>query len=113
MKDFKVQPVGAGYVDCICPIENVAAFIDAMTQIGIRITEFTWWCFVTEGHIPHGMGGPKNQYGNGWFSEISMERTCSFDTNEATKQYILMVWPTEKDYQKCYVPAFWLDIPNE
>lgn len=109
---LQVQPVGSGYIDCICPIQNVAAFIDSISRLNIRITEFTWWCFVSNDHKPCGMGGPKNEYGTGWYSEICMGKTYDFPSNEALKQYLICEWPKSTDYKPCYTPAFWLDLPD-
>lgn len=70
MKKLSVQPVGNGYIDCICPFANVEPFINTMNKLNIKITGFTWWCLVINGHEPCGMGGPRNIYGSGWYSEI-------------------------------------------
>ncbi|MHB1130932.1 MAG: hypothetical protein ACYC4L_00905 [Chloroflexota bacterium] len=87
LEQLHVQPVGRGYIDCICPKANIAGFIDAMNKLGIRITEFTWWCFVDEGHKSCGYGGPSNRFGPGWYSEIGMATTYEVSSNEEARKY--------------------------
>lgn len=85
------RPVGNGYIDCICPLKNVNVFINAMSELNVKITGFTWWCFVNEGHEPCGMGGPQNRYGTGWYSEIPpMGAVYEFPNNEDVKNYLLI-----------------------
>lgn len=109
-QDLHVQPVGNGYIDCICPMDHVPDFIRSISDLGIRITKFTWWCYVSEGHEPCGMGGPINKFGPGWYSEIEMGHTFQFPSNSAMLDYLTNIWPKEPDYHPCYVPAFWLDF---
>jgi hypothetical protein len=105
-----IQPVGNGYIDMICPIENIGEFIDSMEQLGVKIKGFTWWCHVCGCHQPCGLGGPKNKYGDGWFSEIPMGEIICFESNEKLKQFLLEDYPKSKEFRKCYMPAFWLDV---
>ncbi len=113
IEKLKIQPIGNGYIDCICPMENAITFIDSMTRLNINITEFTWWCFVDDKHEPCGMGGPKNKYGNGWYSEVCMDKIFQFSSNDEIKRYLLYEWNNSDIYKSCFVPAFWLDIPDE
>ena len=82
MEELHIQCVGNGYVDMICPTQNIGEFIDYMEELGITIKGFTWWCHVRDGHQPCGLGGPRNQYGDGWFSEIPMNKVICFESNE-------------------------------
>ncbi len=109
LKTYKIQPVGDGMIDLICPIENVVAFIDFCSTRSIQIKGFTWWCHVTDKHEPCGMGGPKSIYFDGWFSEIQMDTLISFDTNEDYRNYLMTEWKNSSDYKECYWPAFWLE----
>lgn len=113
LKEYRVQPVGDGYIDCICPWDTVAGFMDRMTELEVRLTEFTWWCHVTEGHKPCGMGGPVDRYGDGWYSEMEMGRTYEFPSNGGMKRFLLEVWPERRGERTCFVPAFWLRFPEE
>ena len=109
MEKLHIQCVGNGYVDMICPTQNIGEFIDYMEELGITIKGFTWWCHVCDGHQLCGLGGPRNQYGDGWFSEIPMNKVICFESNEKLKHYLLVDYPNSHEYKECYVPAFWLD----
>lgn len=37
-------------------MEKAILFINAISEINIEITDLSWWCFVSEGHKPCGMG---------------------------------------------------------
>ena len=105
---LKIQPVGEGFTDMICPPEHVAEFISACTENDVQIEGFTWWCHVSEGHVPCGMGGPKSQYYDGWFSEIQMDEMISFPSNEGYEKYLIQDWKKSEDYKECYWPGFWV-----
>ena len=110
VESLHIQPVGtSGLIDMICPKENIGKFIDAMDRLHVRIEGFTWWCHVTEGHEPCGMGGPANEFGPGWYSEIAMWDVHTFDSNEAIRRYLLEEYPASEDYRPCFTPAFWLE----
>lgn len=105
-----IQTVGNGYIDMICPKENIGAFIDEMNALGIRIYGFTWWCYATDSHKPCGMGGPKNRYGEGRYSEIEMGKVILHDScNNEIRDFLLNAWPNSEDYKPCHTPAFWLE----
>lgn len=36
MEKFSMQPVGNGYIDCICTLTNAVSFIDAMNELNIK-----------------------------------------------------------------------------
>lgn len=110
LRELRIQPVGKGYIDLICPPENIGAFIDRMEALQIPIEGFAWWCHVRGDHHPCGMGGPLNRYGEGWFSEIRMDDILRFDGYEALRRYLLEEYPNSPAYKPCYVPAFWLDL---
>ena len=106
-----VQPVGNGYIDCICPKENIGEFISALDKLNVKIDGFTWWCFSVDGHQACGMGGPKNQYGNGFYSEMYESTLIEFKDNESYKHYLLNEFPNSSNYKECLVPGFWLTLP--
>lgn len=105
--NLHIQVVGSGSAELICPKENVEKFIDEMDRLHIRIKGITWWCYVTDGHEPCGMGGPKNRFGSGWYSEILMD-LLRFDSNQQLRKYMLEIYPSSEEYKACYTPAFWL-----
>lgn len=109
LQGLKIQPVGDGMADLICPSHHIKSFIDMCDRNDIKIKGFTWWCHVTEGHEPCGMGGPKSIYFEGWFSEVPMENIISFETNEEYGDYLLVKWTNSSDYKACYWPGFWIE----
>ena len=118
---LKIQPVGNGYIDLITHKSNIAEFITELNKLCIRIKGFTWWCYMNKAHmeLPHGMGGPQNRFGEGWYSEIQLtdviesgsEENCA-ENNNRYANYILEVYPKDKNYHSCYLPGFWLDVPD-
>lgn len=109
---FHIEPVGKGYIDCICPIENAPAFISELTKHSIKVIGFTWWCHVTEGHEACGLGGPVSRYEEGWYSEIEMGNVKEFSDNDEIIKYLKYDWLKSPDYRPCFTPAFWLDVPK-
>lgn len=111
IKECGITPVGNGYIDLICPKKYIEKFINGLSKLEIKIIGFTWWCDVTKGHNPCGMGGPKNKYGNNWYSEIQMEKIITFKNNKDFLNYLIVKWKNSSDYKECYVPGFWLKVP--
>ena len=109
IKRLRMVRVGTGFFEMICPKNSIVEFIDEMNRLHIDITGFTWWCHVTEGHEPCGMGGPRDRYGDGWYSEIEMFAFTTLDSNDAYRRYFTMEYPNSKDYKPCRVPAFSLE----
>lgn len=109
LNDLHIQSVGSGFIDLICPKQSIEKFIDEMNKLHIKIIGITWWCHVTEGHEPCGMGGPKNKFGSGWYSEIPLVDLTRFDSNEQLRKYLLEEYPVSEEYKECFVPAFWLE----
>ena len=109
MNDLHIQAAGNGFTDLICPKENIEKFIDEIDRLNIRIIGITWWCHVTEGHEPCGMGGPKNKFGSGWYSEVPLDDLIRFESNEHLRKYLLEEYPVSEAYKECFVPAFWLE----
>ncbi len=109
LKELKIQPVGEGMIDLICPPESIGAFLDLCEADGSSIYGFTWWCHVTEGHAPCGMGGPKSLYYDGWFSEIPMEDIIRLPDDGAYREFFQNIWPKDKRYHDCWWPGFWLE----
>lgn len=121
LERYKVQPVGWGYIDCITLMEHACAFVEALTTLGIRITDVTWWCHCAnwmehgvneETGCPHGGGGPKSKYFEGCFSEMYQIPNMKFPNNHEVLWFFVHQWPIHKNYLPCLVPAFWLDVPN-
>ena len=101
--------VGKGFFELICPQNSIAEFIDEMDKLHIDITGFSWWCHVTEGHQPCGRGGPRDEYEDGWYSEIQMGTFVEMDSNYAYRRFFTVEYPTSNEYMPCRVPAFSLE----
>lgn len=132
---YKVQPVGTGYIDCIITMPYVGEFIDKLTIKGIVVHAVTWWyhCSSTttiENNCPLAMGGPKSTYWDGWFSEMMIDlkefETTKLDElplkqqsayvkklNQEIKTYILAESVQNQYNESCLVPALWLYVPDD
>lgn len=110
IETLKIQPVGTGWIDMICSPDRIGDFIDLCNSKNLSITGFTWWCHVTDGHEPCGMGGPMSDYYNGWFSEIlPLGEVIELSDNESYRIFLKEIWPEQEDYQSCWWPGFWLE----
>ena len=119
----KAQPVGSGYIDIIVKRENVHQIIESLVSSGVQIKTITWWEYVDS--LPkkakYGMGGPKSNFYDGWFSEICFGED---DINTNNKVEILKVIENKEIHfadgeivryqeQECLTPALWLEVPEE
>ena len=118
IKRHKVEPVGWGYIDCIISLDNVFDFINDLSDMGVKVSTLTWWCHCKGQSLvcPHGMGGPRSRYYDGWFSEMWFEM-LDFENNEQVIAYLknpkdktMLQWFESRP--KCLVPALWLDVPK-
>lgn len=103
-----VQPVGNGYLDCICPREEAALFLEDLRAAGITVTDYSLWQYVSSPEeAVQGMGGPPCRYRAGWYSELN----------------ILRPWLGAEELEDCLTaeetrlgcslaPGFWLEIPE-
>ena len=112
INECKITAVGRGYTDLICPTEYIEKFIKGLLSLRIKIIYWGWWCKVTEGHIPCGMGGPKDRHGNNWWYSELMEDVEGLKTNEEILIFLLNDWKNDKNYKACYVPTFYLEVPE-
>lgn len=134
-KKYKVQHVGNGYIDLIVSNELVEAFINELTRHNIIIFGVTWWCHCTTESesllgCPHGMGGPRSEYYQGWFSETQIpiyEVPKQFldeinlselhnkvkSINDHVLKFIRDDFKKDNSYSSCLVPGLWLQVPNE
>ncbi len=111
---YNVTVVGKGYLECICPYQNIENFIDDVSKLDIKIAGFCWWCFVPDdgSHTPCGYGGPAVK--DGYYSEIIHTfKFYEFDTLDLMKAYLLHEYKNEPDYHACFHPAFYLNVPND
>ena len=115
---YKVEPVGQGYIDCIILNDDIPGFVDEITALGIKIIGLTVWCHYTDEHeelynCPHGLGGPKSIYHDGWFSEMCCDDSfLEIEYNEQVVDVLFNGLPMKSWYSPCMMPALWLDVPD-
>ncbi|MCL2637960.1 MAG: hypothetical protein FWD48_06260 [Oscillospiraceae bacterium] len=111
IEKYKVQPIGHGYIDCIISLDNVFNFINDLSKMKFNVYGLTWWCHCKDENsdCPHGMGGSKSKFYQGWFSEMQLP-LIKFEDNEQVKTYIKT--PNDDRILKCFVPALWIDVPD-
>jgi hypothetical protein len=114
---YKIQPVGWGYIDCINIKENLNGFIKSLIELGIKVTDISWWCHCAIGGnketgCPQRGGGPWSKYFDGWFSEMYYYPNVEIKDNNNIIPYIFNKWPKTKEYLPYLIPAFWLNVPN-
>lgn len=121
IKKFEVIPACWYYSELITRKEMVVPFVNGLAELGIRIRGFTWWCYVdgTTSECPHGLGGPWNAYGQGWFSELGhwdniqlAELESVEETNRRYVDYYMNIFPRMQTYLSCVVPAIDIDVPE-
>ncbi len=137
LEKHQAEPVGSGYIDIITAPLLIDSLITDLTTIGVAINGVTWWCYFTKENqelfgCPHGMGGPKSAFREGWYSEMGVDYE-SFDIpqnaydkfehgsvtieevrtlNDSVRNYI-REFSLHKNYFKCFTPALWLHVPND
>ena len=114
LKKFKVQPVGNGTIDCITEWEYVRPFLDFLTKNKIVVTAVSWWFHHTESNdlnypYPYGMGGPKSDWFEGWFSEVPSLFFDGFSDNESVLRHVTSDIQKERLYSRGLVPGFWIE----
>ena len=128
IEKHKAQPVGHGYIDMIVSRDNFKDFVSDLVENGFKVKSISWceWC--PNGKVnEYGLGGPKSNYYEGWFSELSIdlddiklneeveaEKLIAEITNRIETKTIL--FPDETvTYNKnnWLTPAIWLNVPDD
>ena len=136
MEKFQVQMVGNGYTDLILPISESLKLIEELTKMQVALKTITYWCLCTpesEKNLgcPHGLGGPRNRFGEGWYSEfctvyynieeggvnlddISLEpkelvKLC----NQIAANHLLYDLPKKSFFRECIHSGLWLHVPDD
>lgn len=134
---YEVQPVGNGFVDLIVSRSNALGLLDELAKLSIRAESVSWWCLCTPENqtrlgCPHGMGGPRNRFGSGWFSEcvhypifdVSQHGEALMDNSECAvnsavahnhivRNYLENDLPQEAFFSDCLYPSLSLQILGE
>ncbi len=137
LEKHQCQPVGKGYAEIITDYEKVHEVIEELTQIGIVVAGVAWWCHCTEEnqemlYCPHGVGGPENEFGEGWFSEMVDESYYYFIAEDELKMLeldhdhsstiqlfnekistYLDEFPNHEDFISCLTPSIMLAVPEQ
>lgn len=114
---YKAEPVGWGYIDCLILNDDLSGFANELGVLGIRINAFTVWCHCTDENkirygCPHGLGGPKSKYHDGWFSELCDGPFFELVENKQIIDMVFNELPKKSWYSPCMVSAPWLDVPE-
>lgn len=108
LRRHKVQPVGMGYLDCICPREGAALFLEEVSTVGITVTDYSLWQYVlSPEEAVRGMGGPRCRYREGWYSELNVLRPW-----RGIEELEACLTAEEARLECRLVPGFWLEGPE-
>jgi hypothetical protein len=131
---LQIRVVGDGYIDAITQLDRVEELLNELTRLGIAVTLITLWCDCTLDNkrkfgCPHGLGGPGHT--NGFFSEICekdyfnvansdvVATTTDSETNrfvtecnQLAREYVVEGMKARSDYSPCFLPGFWLGVPD-
>jgi hypothetical protein len=137
LSQFRVLPVGSGYIDLIVSVRNVRQLIDQLALLPVAVASVSWWCHCTPESrarlgCPHGLGGPQALDGRGWFSECVHYPDVNLRTQDAIPNaetaaphvvadayrhtwhdYFDHQFPHEPFYSPCLWPGLWLYVPDE
>ena len=134
LRENDLRPVGTGFIDIITQTDRCPGFVTCVSDLGIAIEMVTLWCHCTDENrqrygCPHGYGGPKCD--GGYFSEmcerdsfeITMDALSSsapgalkhevHKCNEQAMNYVRDGMKRRSDYSPCFVPGFWLAVPDK
>jgi len=111
--EYRVQPVGLGYAECIIKKDDVIKFIDELSELSVGVEGISWWCHCTDNNkklfgCPHGGGGPPSIYYEGYFSEMYHVKKAYVSRRDEILRYIYFGILSDKFYSPCIEPALWL-----
>lgn len=143
LSEYQIEVLGTAYDDLIIMRDKLEGFLSELNALGILVRFVSWWCYVNpktaaDSGCPHGMGGPRATYAEGWFSELQndgymvdahtidrlmfrYDRQTVQKVNKQTLQGIdeLLRKPfryTSAEYIKgndCVTPSLWLHVPKD
>jgi hypothetical protein len=127
VEKHKAQPVGHGYIDIVVSRNNCKDFVSDLIENGFKVESISWWEWCPNGkENEYGLGGPKSNYYEGRFSELSIdvddikldeeieaEKLIAEITNRIETKTILFQDETVTYKQNNWLtPAIWLDVPD-
>ncbi|WP_164472589.1 hypothetical protein [Cohnella candidum] len=137
LEKYQSYPVGTGYIDIITKHELSEKLLHDLSNAGIAVNAVTWWCHSTEENkdlygCPHGMGGPKCNCCNGYYSEMGLDYETyeisetqynTLETGTVTQEEIHSInqaawnyireFSNNERFSNCFTPALWLHVPDE
>lgn len=115
----RAQPVGHGYIDIIVSRDNYKPFIADLIKDGFVIESISWWEWCEKNkECEYGLGGPKSNYYDGWFSELAVG-IDDIKSNEdiidkiETKEISFPDQTVTFKHDRWLTPAFWLNVPDD
>lgn len=126
IETHKAQPVGHGYIDIIVSRDNYKDFVADLVRNNYKIKSISWWEYCPkEKESNYGLGGPKSNYYDGWFSELPVdvddldnvalkEKEIEEINNKIETKVIEFPDETVMFKQNNWLtPAIWLDVPDD
>ena len=52
------------------------------------------------------------EWEDNWYSEIQIEELITFKNYKDFLNYLTIEWKNKTSYKECYVPGFWLSVPE-
>ena len=105
-----VQPVGDGFLDCICPREEAEPFLRGLRSLGVAVSGYSLWQYAASEEEPVcGMGGPRCRYREGWYSELQ----GGLYTFRSLREMERLLDEEENRLQCTLSPGFWLVVPED
>lgn len=126
LNDYKVQPVGNGYIDLIVSRDLCKQFIQELIENGFVIKSVSWWEWcANKDDCKYGFGGPKSKFYRGWFAELPIDvddiELSDLTTEKAIENVINLIDSKSIQYpdeiisfneSNWLTPAIWLDVPD-
>ena len=126
LNDYKVQPVGKGYIDLIVSRELYKQFVRELIENGFMIKSVSWWEWCADNDdCKYGLGGPLSKFDKGWFAELPIDvdeiELSDLIPDKAIANVINLIdsksiqYPDEMisfNESNWLTPAIWLDVPD-
>ena len=126
LNDYKVQPVGNGYIDLIVSRELYKQFVRELIENGFIIKSVSWWEWCSDNDdCKYGLGGPESNFYKGWFAELPIDvddiELSDLTPDNAIDNVINLIdskriqYPDEMisfNESNWLTPAIWLDVPD-
>jgi hypothetical protein len=126
LNDYKVQPVGKGYIDLIVSRELYKQFVRELIENGFMIKSVSWWEWCADNDdCKYGLGGPESNFDKGWFAELPIDvddiELSDLTPDKAIANVINLIdsksiqYPDEMisfNESNWLTPAIWLDVPD-